>query len=430
MKTPDYWLTSVLLSIMAWKNDDKSLAERATEISIKLDKKDSAIFYMLFNIRMGREEAALKWFMLYQECELKGSDQKTFLMLFSLLSKTINDNVEDKIKFEIIDFINRVITMNAQAEGYDEEAILNNIDHYLTRMKGTDELKTTMLKRCLTDYADMADILVCARNNMNILQFIMDVSNVTELEKNTYLEQFINDEIAKPNDVEVSVYDEIEYNELVIACNGDMQLTEAIYTERQEKRRKELNLISEMIEWIYARNSEESINGQVRKNMFTLTENLQRKAVERYTEHYRSRQKDTHPAVLGDYSTEIDFTNREGERQKITSHYEAERDAQLSQIKLIIAIVGAIIGACGIGLAIYMMNPLCLLVSAGGAALVAYNVISNKMQRKHINETCLLNIKNKNDIIDGLFSEYEVYKRELAEYDSYYEKVLEAFDQF
>lgn len=49
---------------------------------------------------------------------------------------------------------------------------------------------------------------------------------------------------------------------------------------------------------------------------------------------------------------------------------------------------------------------------------------------KHINETCLLNIKNKNDIIDGLFSEYEVYKRELAEYDSYYEKVLEAFDQF
>lgn len=430
LKTPDYWLTSVLLSIMAWKNDDKSLAERATEISIKLDKKDSAIFYMLFNIRMGREEAALKWFMLYQECELKGSDQKTFLMLFSLLSKTINDNVEDKIKFEIIDFINRVITMNAQAEGYDEEAILNNIEHYLTRMKGTDELKTTMLKRCLTDYADMADILVCARNNMNILQFIMDVSNVTELEKNTYLEQFINDEIAKPNDVEVSVYDEIEYNELVIACNGDMQLTEAIYTERQEKRRKELNLISEMIEWIYARNSEESVNGQVRKNMFTLTENLQRKAVERYTEHYRSRQKDTHPAVLGDYSTEIDFTNREGERQKITSHYEAERDAQLSQIKLIIAIVGAIIGACGIGLAIYMMNPLCLLVSAGGAALVAYNVISNKMQRKHIHETCLLNIKNKNDIVDGLFSEYEVYKRELAEYDSYYEKVLEAFDQF
>lgn len=430
LKTPDYWLISVLLSIMAWKNDDKALADRATEISIKLDKKNSAIFYMLFNIRMGREEAALKWFMRYQECELKGSDQKTFLMLFSLLSKTINDNVEDKIKYEIIDFINRVIAMNAQAEGYDEDAILNNIEHYLTRMKGADELKATMLKRCLKDYADMADILVCAKNNVNILQFIMDVSNVTELEKNTYLEQFINDEIAKPNDVEVSVYDEIEYNELVIACNGDMQLTETIYTERLEKRRKELNLISEMVEWIYARNSEDSVNGQVRKNMFTLTENIQKKAVEQYTEHYRRRQKDVHPAVIGDYSTEVDFANREGERQKIITHYEAERDNQLGQIKFIIAIVGAVIAAGGIGLTIYMMNPLCLLISGGGAALVAYNIISNKLQRKHVCETCELNINNKNEVMDSLFSEYEVYKRELAEYDAYYEKVLEAFDQF
>lgn len=430
LKTPDYWLTSVLLSIMAWKNDDKALAERATEISIQLDKKNSSIFYMLFNIRMGREEAALKWFKVYQECDLKGSDQETFLMLFSMLSKTIHDNVEDKIKYEIIDFINRVIAMNAKSEGYDEQAILDSIEHYLLRMKGDDPLKTTILKRCLTDYADMADIVVSAQNNINILQFIMDVSNVSELEKNTYLEQFINDEIAKPNNVEIDVYDEIEYNELVISCNDDMQLTEAIYTERQEKRKKELNLISEMIDWIYNRNSDESVNSQVRKNMYTLTGNLQRKAAEQYAEHYRSRQKDIHPAVLGDYSTEIDFNNREGEGQKITNHYETERDTQLSQIKLTLAIIGAIIGAGGLALTIYLMNPMCLLISAVSAALVVYNIVSNNMQRKHINETCVLNIKNKNDIMDSLFTEYQEYKQLLTEYDGYFDKVLDMIDQF
>ena len=36
LKTPDYWLTSVLLSIMAWKNDDKPHAERDPEVSICL----------------------------------------------------------------------------------------------------------------------------------------------------------------------------------------------------------------------------------------------------------------------------------------------------------------------------------------------------------------------------------------------------------
>lgn len=113
-----------------------------------------------------------------------------------------------------------------------------------------------------------------------------------------------------------------------------------------------MNLISEMIDWIYNRNSDESVNSQVRKNMYTLTGNLQRKAAEQYAEHYRSRQKDIHPAVLGDYSTEIDFNNREGEGQKITNHYETERDTQLSQIKLTLAIIGAIIGAGGLALTI------------------------------------------------------------------------------
>ncbi|MBR5564689.1 MAG: hypothetical protein IKW08_00850 [Roseburia sp.] len=430
LKTPDYWLTAVLLSIMAWKNDDKALGERATEIAINLDKKNSSIFYMLFNIRMGREEAALKWFMVYQECELKGSDQKTFLMLFSLLSKTLHDNVEDKIKFEVIDFINRVIAMNAQAEGFDEQTIVDNIEYYLKRMKGDDKLETKMLKRCIVDYSEMADIVVSAENNINILQFILDVSNVSELEKNAYLDQFINDEIAKPNNMEISVYDEIEYNELVIYCNGNMQKTEEIYSERQKKRKESLNLISEMIDWIYCKNAGEEVNGQVRKNMFTLTAELQRKAVDQYVEHYRNRKKDVHSAEIGDYSTEINFNDKAGEMRKVTNYYENDRDEKLSQIKYVISIIGGIVCALGIGLTVYTMNPACLMVSGAGIAMIVYNIISNNMQKKHIHETCQLNIKNKSEMIETLFAEYDVYKNTLMEYDSYYDKILSAFNQF
>ena len=127
LQTPDYWLTAVLLSIMGWRSDDKALADRAIGAAVKLNLKETAIFLMLFNLRMGREDAALKWFMVYQGCELKGSDQKTFLMLFSMLSRTIEDNVDNKIKYEIIDFINRVIAMNVRSEGYNEAAIVDTI---------------------------------------------------------------------------------------------------------------------------------------------------------------------------------------------------------------------------------------------------------------------------------------------------------------
>lgn len=429
LKTPDYWLTSVLLSIMAWKNDDSELAQRAMEISLSLDKKESAIFYMLFNIRMRRESAALKWFFLYQECELKGSDEKTFLMLFSLLCKTLQDEVEDKIKYEVLDFINKVIAMNANAEGFSEEQILDTIEHHLTRMKDGDKMELNMLKRCLADYSEMADIVASAENNLHILQFIMDVGNVSEIEKNKYLDQFINDEIAKPNQVELSVYEEIEYNELVISCNGDMEKTETIYQERQTKKKQELNLIAQMIDWIYNRAGEEEVNGQVRKNMFTLTAQLQRKAVDQYTEHYRSRIKDVHPAVLGDYSTEVDFRNRSGETQKIASYYEAERESQLSQIKYILSIVGAVLGVVGIA-GIFYLGLASLILTGVGVIMAVYNVVSNNMQKKHIIETCELNIRNKNSLMDQLFEEYASYQKLYAEYDAYNSRIIETLDQF
>ena len=57
LKTPDYWLTCVLIAVMAWKNDDRPLAERAIQIALEMDKKNSAVFFMLFNLRMQRDDA-------------------------------------------------------------------------------------------------------------------------------------------------------------------------------------------------------------------------------------------------------------------------------------------------------------------------------------------------------------------------------------
>lgn len=429
LQTPDYWLTSVLISVMAWRNDDSNLAERAMEISIKLDKKNSAIFYMLFNLRMGREEAALKWFMLYQECELKGSDQKTFLMLFSLLSKTVKDNVEDKVKYEVFDFINKVIAMNAKAEGFDEQKILNMIERNLARMKKADNSELHMLKRCLVDYAEVADILMSAENNIAILQFVMDVNNVSEAEKNAYLAQFINDQIKEPNEVERSVYDEIELNELIIDFKGNVEKANEVYNERQKKKQKELNLISEMISWIYGRNTEEEVNGQIRKNMFTLTLGLQKKGIEQYKKHYRSRVKDTHPVVIGDYATEADFRNRQGESKKIETYYEAEKQSQLSQIKYIMAIVGAVLAAAGVVGAFYM-GAASLVISAAGIILAIINVVSNNLQKKQILKTCELNINSKNELMDQLFTEYQLWKEKYEEYDGYCSMIENTLEQF
>ena len=52
-------------------------------------------------------------------------------MLFSLLSKTIDEQVDDHTKYEIYSFINKVIAVSAQAEGFSEADIIDLIERNL-----------------------------------------------------------------------------------------------------------------------------------------------------------------------------------------------------------------------------------------------------------------------------------------------------------
>ena len=302
LQTPDYWLTCVLISVMAWRNNDKELAERAIVRAINLDKKNSAIFYMLYNLRMGREDAALKWFYTYQECELKGSDQRTFLMLFSLVSKTLADNVDDSTKNEIFAFINKVIDSNMKAFGYSKTDIVAQIRQYINRMQPSDQLEYSYLRKYCTEFELMSANMMQAKNNINILEFILRTVNVPIEQKNTFLKGYIDELIATPNQSEKDVYDEIAYNELVIRYEGEIETAKEVFAAEQAKKADDLNLIAEMIDWIYERDSQD-VNGQIRLNMFALTKALQEQAVDEHVEDYRSRRKAKYWVTIGEYST-------------------------------------------------------------------------------------------------------------------------------
>lgn len=429
LQTPDYWLTCVLISVMAWKNHDKALADRAMTRAVELDKKNCSIFYMLFNIRVGREDAALKWFSVYQECDLKGSDERTFLMLFSLLCKTIDEQVDDHTKYEIYGFINRVIALNAQAEGFSEEQIVEQIQGYLTAMRKGDVMQLNLLKKCCDDYGRIAEMVSLAQNNIQILQFLLDVGNVSELERNEYLSKFIDEEIEKPNRVEREVYEEIEYNEMVIRCDGDVDRAKELYAAEQERREKELNLIKEMVQWVYAPGNAE-VNGQVRKNMFTLTGALQKKAVEKYADDYRRMEVHQHPVTLGEYHTTADFTNQTAEHAKIESFYQAQKEERLSAIKSWPAYVAFALAAAAAGGALYLGMMLLFAGTAIGAVAGIALLISGANQKKQIEKDCQLNVNGKTELIDKLFAEYEKMRQIYAEYDAYQERISEELEKF
>mgnify|MGYP004464461519 FL=1 len=423
LQTPDYWLTCVLISIMAWRNDDKKLADRSIARAIKLDKKNSAIFYMLFNLRNNREEAALKWFYTYQECDLKGSDQRTFLMLFSLVSKTLVDTVDEKTKNEIFTFIKKVIDANMRASGYSEDEIVDQICHYFNRMQPSDQLRYTMLRKCCNEFNQLSSVMMQAKSNINILEFILKTVNVPAEEKNTFLKGYIDEIIAIPNQTEKDTYDEIAYNEHIVRLEGDVEAAKECFAAEQAKKASDLNLIAEMIDWLYGCDTQD-VNGQIRMSVFTLTKDLQEKAVEAHTEEYRSRRKVNYQVNIDEYSTVVNFKREDEEQEKINSFYNEKRDTAVSTIKNWPAYIGFGVGAAAIAGSFFVGFWLLILTFAG-VGYGAFTLLTNKSKRKQIEMSCDESKKATSAAMRQLFAEFKQYQKELDEYDAYHDRILD-----
>lgn len=421
--TPDYWLTCALISIMAWKSDDKQLADRALESALKLDPKNSSIFYMIFNLRMERNQAAVKWFLEYQKCDLKGSDEHTFLMLFSLVSKTLSDSVDDETSGMISDFIHRLIVECAEKEGYSEDGIVSFIRHHMQNLMKTGTYDLPLMTKYCSDYGNIARMLNLAGNNYNILEFILKIVNVPLAERNTYLKEYLNELLAMPNDVEIETYNEIEYNELVIRMGGDVEGAKAKFAEELERRESEFDIISTIIDWVYDFGNED-INGQMRLNMFTLVKTLQEKAAESYFTNYRSMFKTVHPINILDYSADADFANESNEVSKAENYYNDKEKKELSEVKNLFAYVAFGAGAA-CGAAAFFVNLLFLSGLGIGAAIGAGILIFNHFKRKNI----ILKIQRQKatvlDILHKLLAENEKMKELYKGYDDVSVRIVE-----
>lgn len=428
LQLPDYWLTCALLSIMAWRNNDKSLATQALERACKLDKKETAVFFLAFNLRMNRELAAIKWFEYYQTCDLSGEDDRTFLLLFSIVNKTITQNCGDEIISKINGFINKVIEDDLNKSGYDEGFVLNKISGYLRRFIPNDALEYTVLMKYCTEAGYLKNELMLAKANINILDFILKAINITDEQKKDYINSFIESVVKKPNSVELDVEDEIKYNELIIRHQGDIDVAKAEFDSIKTHRENEFDIIVEMIDWIYKSNQDE-VNPMVKLNMLSITKDINKKSIENHFDNYRKSFKTTYAIKINDYETNANLNNESDECSKLKNFIEEKKHTALSTVKTWISFIGfavallALVGAIAIP-----ALPLLVFTVAGVAFGVIYLLVCKAKKasivRDHDNEYTV-----SESILKNIISDFRRYTEEYNEYDSYSQKIIDELEK-
>ena len=425
LMTPDFWLTSALISIMAWKGDDRELAERAMEYSLSLNKKDSCVFYMLFYLFLDHKETSLKWFKEYQKCDLKGSDADTFLMLFALLSDATDQQLDDEMGRLVYDYILQTVRQSTRTEGYREDVLIDGLKKKMVSMMTPMEYDFPLLAQYCKDYKQIEHMLNLAQNNNRILEYTLDILNVSQEEKNHYVKEYLNELLSHPCEVEMETYDEIEYNEEIIRLRGDIEAAKASYAENKERKAAELNLIMDMIKWVFQPDPS-STDSVMRKNMAHLIKDFEAKAMNEYIRDYRAIYRGTHPVEIMDYRAEMDFQDGPREQARIEAFYDGKEAEELSRISNVMAYVMFVLGAACAGAGIYLAIWPLLAGLGVGLALGGAVFLANNNSKKNIHMKYSTQKEKVIAILRDLFGEYKKMQQQLMEYDGVSKQVFDA----
>lgn len=427
LQLPDYWLTCALLSIMAWRNDDRPMAEKALERACMLDMKNSSIFFFAFHLRMDKNDVALKWFRNYINCELTGEDNANILFMFSLLSKTAEKDCDDKIYSAVNDFVNNTIQERLASEGYSEADMVQRISGYLKGMMTRDSLKYPVLSKYCKESKLYADILACAKNNVNILEFVKKTVHISATEKKNRLNRFIDDVIRRANSSEVSVRNEIYHNELIIKHNGEKEKADSEYSEWLKHNTTQLDIINEMVEWIY-NPGDTDINAAEKQRLFSITSNLSKKAVDSNVTEYRNTMHSDADIQIEEYSSHAEMTNEVQEHQKIDQYFNQKAADLIAQQKIWPSFIwfgAGVLGAVG---AIVLSAYALFVVTAGGIVGGVAQILLTNKRKRNIALNCQRESQSTKEVFSRMSAEFKQYLEEYQSYDNYYGEICQEFE--
>ncbi|MBQ9004383.1 MAG: hypothetical protein IJ087_21290, partial [Eggerthellaceae bacterium] len=417
LEQPNYWLTPLLVAICAWRADEREHAYRALGRAMELDRRKTAAFLMVFNLRLHREEAAFKWFDDLIQRPLIGSDQSVVLLFFSLLANTIEDSVSDAARERVTSYVRGLIRESIEGSSTSRSNAVQRIGASLRTFADDYSFSYPTIVQHVSTSGELKTAIALARNNANIIDFVSATMNVDEALRNEFLKAYADEIVAEPCADEAAVYDEIERNEYIIKYQGDKELAAQAYEEAKAHDKSEFDIVSEMVDWLYTVEGRNEANPQMRKSMMVLTKELQQEAGDEYIDLYRSLFGPVASATVEDYEGPIDMRNPGASNLEIEAFYRAKANEAKAAVKNIGAYVAIGIGLVIAVAAIFAMHIVAVL---GIIVLIAGIVmlLVNSSKRKRIELEFEQKIHNVESVFEQIGSEYEQLEVEYREHDS------------
>lgn len=478
LKDPDFWLTSAMLAIVAWNDDDREAAEKALCNAMRLDDRKTAVFFMVFNLRLAsersftpgmsdqRELAALKWLAYlaggrlaaamgqagiqggagsgahtaagpgasggtqdpssqssqpapaaWQGPALRGSEQSLLLLFVSMMSRALSDKVSDRTRQIVTNYVNSLIDEDLARNDDSRERVVGRIADKWQGIAGTQPFPYDAIVSHVPGWKDLSRAMSMARGQKALLEFVDRTLTVPAEQRNLFLKDYIDGIAQEPGKQERDTYDEIRRNELIIECKGDVDEARERFAKEKAFENAELNIVGDMIDWVYGDRSSEEVNPQMVRNMFVATKPLELEACGLYRDRYTSLVRPVQTVTVDDFTTQMPMQDATPAKQAVGQHYaQLEADA-VSRVSNTFAVVLIVLGvALGVGMA--FVAPPAILAGVVVAALGGITLYMNGRRRAAIHRQFAASTQRAFEQLDGLQSAFAAYLRDFSDADS------------
>lgn len=219
LSTPKYWLSSCLVALSAWINDDRATAERAVMEALNIDEEKTSLFFALVCRRAGRSEACNQWMVRY----LRGQDPENLDMrCVFMLDAYANGLLGNTYQSSVFEYMNEWVDILSKKDDFEQNQI-SNWNKIINKCMSMPDLEFKAIEDHCTNHDVYIAKLETAYLHGRLFEYIDGIMStpVNTGEIKEKLDEILMELVTLFDDDErVKVYEEREL-EYIIKYNGD-----------------------------------------------------------------------------------------------------------------------------------------------------------------------------------------------------------------
>lgn len=222
---PKYWLAPCLVALSAWISDQKELAERALQESLKRDTQKTSLFFALVTRRSERIEASNQWLERYFQLQDPFALEREVIVLIDAFTNGVfAPGARKRCEQQMISWMNDITQMGGPNFLEDWVEVFQQ---FVPSPKQENDYP--FLEKYSPTWAKLDQTLREAKSHRYILEFFTqtftgEVQSVQKVKE--AVDEILNRLVTGFDEEELSVREEDRRLSLVIASEGDTEEAE------------------------------------------------------------------------------------------------------------------------------------------------------------------------------------------------------------